>query len=787
MTTHADELDMWQQQIQNESKTTSTQASASTHGDQLKCEARFQKQHPLADAMDGDVKTWAWPEPKKVTGSDEPLSYEIVFAETREVDRLRFWQHPWCYATEFRILADESGNGQYDKVLLEVHDPRLGAGEWVRYDFEPITAHGVKFEAIRGCGQGMSFPALAEIQVLNSRQATSESPSDTEVLIRVAIDSRLDINGFTAIQPEMFNLCWGATGLRDERPYDLLKPLNLGGLTTWGQMWGDRPLSPEDPPRAGCAVFPEDPDHPGQFDRNEFTSGAFREWLESHSIGIYRLAHSLGANVSEMLGKAPSYMQRTDFKSTADGNYKNETQFFPPKDPAEWGRLVGHVLKDINDATDGAVKRGYIWNEPNASRYFPVPWDDKADTYCELFLNAVPEIKALNPDIMIGGPVVTGSGPLAWGNGYSGWNTWAKRFIDRCGELADFYDAHSYYCGPDNLYAETDLIAGYSLLKTGKILPLTSTEAAPHLGKAGAPYIDEIGVSWRNGAVPTASMLLHLITMPDKWIGYSRFYYKSFPGLSVFNDKYEPEPIYWAYWVMRNLRGELVPVECSDSDVLVVATHNEKSFVVTVQNLAFETRYLTLDMRVSGTANVDYLEYNPDSGEVEHGTRNADMQGENVSLELAPMGLYTITMDVSAASPVTRTLVREDFHGDQFFQRLTPDNAVEMVIDLPTALAPTKAWLRFGSAGSGHLTEDRPRVTFDYRIPLIIEVNGRTYHVEAGKWNSVPLEADQTKGEVQVRFRLDSSGLDHLPKDFWIMSASVATEMWESQDIPAKE
>lgn len=750
---------------------------------------RFSERHPLPLARDGDVRTWAWPESKKGQKDKGPLAYTVVFEEPETVSHVRFWQHPWCYATAFRIQADTTGDGQYDLTVLEVDDPLVKTGQWAQYSFPAIQAHAVRWEAVRGLGLGMSFPALAEID-FNDRPSDALPAATSPLTIMVEPDAVLNVGGVTEIPPAMFNLCWGAVDQRPDIARKYLEPLNLGELTVWGQMWGDRPLIEKSSERPISVVLPEDPAQPGHFDREFFVSGAYREWFVENRIRVYEEAKAMGMGVCEMLGKAPPYMQRSDFKSSATGKYQEETQFFPPRDPVEWGKLVGYTIREINEATGGAVKRGYIWNEPNASRYLPVPWRDKAETYFQLFEGAVPEIRTLNPEIEIGGPVLTGAGPLGWGDGHSGWETWAKPFIERCGHWADFYDAHSYFSDIDNLYAESGLIAGYSLQQWGSMLPLASTEAAPHLGTQGVKELDEVALNWRNGAMPTATILLKLLDAPEKWVSYARFYYKGWQGLSIFDNNDHPEPTYWVYWVLRNLRGQRLVASCQEKDLVVVATRQDGQYVIAVQNLSQEKRSATLDLPLpdakTGEASIDYLEYDTTAGEVVHGTRQVAYDGQSIRWELKPLGLYAVTLEVSPPQPVSRYLLRREYFGDQFFPALPAGASQEFVIEVPANVPgqAKKTWLTFGTTGSGELREDRPRVTFDYRVPLTVELpDGCRYVVEAGKWNELEIDLSRHKGPLSVAFRREELDPDNplqvSPEEFWLMSVSLVTEHWE--------
>jgi xylan 1,4-beta-xylosidase len=106
----------------------------------------------------------------------------------------------------------------------------------------------------------------------------------------------------------------------------------------------------------------------------------------------------------------------------------------PPKDPARWVALitafVNHLIERYGQSE---VENWYfeVWNEPNIDFWNGVP---KEQTYYALYDTTVRAIKAINPQIRVGGPATAQA-------------AWVDRFIAHCLQNRvpfDFVSSHIY-------------------------------------------------------------------------------------------------------------------------------------------------------------------------------------------------------------------------------------------------------------------------------------------------------------------------------------------------------
>ncbi len=105
----------------------------------------------------------------------------------------------------------------------------------------------------------------------------------------------------------------------------------------------------------------------------------------------------------------------------------------PPEDYAEWGRLIGRLVKHwvrrygIDEVGSWFFE---VWNEPNLSRF----WTGTQADYFELYRVTAHAIKEIDDRLQVGGPATADNG-------------WISEFLDFCEENrvpADFVSTHQY-------------------------------------------------------------------------------------------------------------------------------------------------------------------------------------------------------------------------------------------------------------------------------------------------------------------------------------------------------
>jgi xylan 1,4-beta-xylosidase len=106
----------------------------------------------------------------------------------------------------------------------------------------------------------------------------------------------------------------------------------------------------------------------------------------------------------------------------------------PPKDWDKWGDLISHFTQHLVDRYGLAeVSQWYfeVWNEPNLDFW---AGDPKEQTYYQLYDVAARAIKAVSPQLRVGGPATAQA-------------AWADRFIRHCADNhvpVDFVSTHVY-------------------------------------------------------------------------------------------------------------------------------------------------------------------------------------------------------------------------------------------------------------------------------------------------------------------------------------------------------
>ncbi|MCL1994591.1 MAG: glycosyl hydrolase, partial [Defluviitaleaceae bacterium] len=115
----------------------------------------------------------------------------------------------------------------------------------------------------------------------------------------------------------------------------------------------------------------------------------------------------------------------------------------PPKDYKKWNDLVAATINHfierygLDEVKTWPIE---VWNEPNLVNF----WENAdMEEYFKLYKETVKTIKAINKELLVGGPSICGGG-----------ENWMKEFVDFCtkeGLAMDFLSRHSYTSGPAKL------------------------------------------------------------------------------------------------------------------------------------------------------------------------------------------------------------------------------------------------------------------------------------------------------------------------------------------------
>ena len=120
---------------------------------------------------------------------------------------------------------------------------------------------------------------------------------------------------------------------------------------------------------------------------------------------------------------------------------------YPPKDYAKWARICENVIRHYNRGwANGffwSIRYWEIWNEADLDWKGDEPpkmWGGTPEDFYRLFEVAAKHLKSKFPELMIGGPAVSG-GNFRWGEEFFKWQR------DH-GTPMDFFSWHTYACEP---------------------------------------------------------------------------------------------------------------------------------------------------------------------------------------------------------------------------------------------------------------------------------------------------------------------------------------------------
>ncbi len=138
---------------------------------------------------------------------------------------------------------------------------------------------------------------------------------------------------------------------------------------------------------------------------------------------------------------------------------------YPPADYEKWARICEHVIRHFNEGWANGhhwnIRYWEIWNEPDIDtpndrwKTDPRMWGGPAEEFYKFYCIAAKHLKKCFPDLMIGGPAVTGSiekqSQMDWLTGF--FEAVAKEKAPM-----DFFSWHSYVHDPAQLLRRNHLI-----------------------------------------------------------------------------------------------------------------------------------------------------------------------------------------------------------------------------------------------------------------------------------------------------------------------------------------
>lgn len=609
------------------------------------------------------------------------------------------------------------------------------------------------------------------------------------VEVEVDATTRVVINGVDRIQDGLFGVDGLTGGNREE-----LEAANMhtasGSSTSLGPV-------------------PEDPDHPGQVDRAALQA---RVDNVQPSRGGIRVDHFVN-----VIQGGPGWNQ---------GPRERRGYIIPqrPEPYAEWVEaLARYRLKELPDTQHYFMFFGEIsllgyWNKPEMIRD---PRREGSNTtgrqgakaYVEVLQASLERLKGANSPIKAGTAGLTSS--LNWSN-WRTWQSWWEYMIQEVGDQVDFYGVHWYDMTRTNLLVEAGLIQNAQELSWGNRKPICCQESDLAQGPMDNPEKGPFN----------AYFLWALMDMPDKVI--VNINHLRDLGGSYFHNMFRASrrlPKYWAFWIMRDLRGTMLRVQVrpeAERPVLADRARGGRLWLFP-QRRGIKARAAAQDNRLcvivwndtQATEQIDLSIATPrgqtpaetelswvyfdridnGAGELEHGTGPlaCRVEDERLALSFPARGnsIYAVRLDFPENIEATKALWTKEYFGDEImFQVPGPTNFQDVPSpsppafkQLPSPELAIRADLKGARSVRLRVALDKPRGDWE---DTLIRMNGKLYmlpveqHVKRVALVEVPVDlADLRGGRVKLQF------LPHLSEPYQVLWASLVVSNAESDEQAA--
>jgi xylan 1,4-beta-xylosidase len=278
-----------------------------------------------------------------------------------------------------------------------------------------------------------------------------------------------------------------------------------------------------------------------------------------------------------------SFMPST-LSSGADIVFHYKGNVTPPRDYVAWGTLIGKLIGHWHERYGPEETRSWffeIWNEPNLRAF----WTGTQEEYFRLYKTAAEAIKAVHPQLRVGGPATAQ-------------NAWIPEFLSYCAKEntpVDFVSTHHY---PTDAFGKPgdDTLTQLSLSRRSVLRDEATTAKSQVQGKP--LYYTE----WNTSSnpfdelhdLPYAAAYIAKTVLEARGIvdGYSYWtfsdifeenYFSSTPfhgGFGLLNIYGIPKPAYRAYELLHRLGSELLKLEGSHPSVDVWLTREKNTLKI---------------------------------------------------------------------------------------------------------------------------------------------------------------------------------------------------------------
>ena len=362
--------------------------------------------------------------------------------------------------------------------------------------------------------------------------------------LRIDIDTttKVSINGIDQVRDSLFGLDGLEVGNRPQ-----LVAANMYTATGSSALIG------------GIA---EDPKRPGQIDRTKLQSYLDMAQPNSDDLRINHYLHCLQSGPSWQSGP----QERNGYVIPQDLDVY-----------AEWAEaVIRHRLKTMPNTEHyfqffGEISLMGYWNNPELLRD---PTRESTNRTGRIGAQRLIDVIAAThhrlhqsglKEVRLGTPGVTNA--LQWSN-WRTWQSWWEPMVEQLGDKISFYGLHWYDMTPDMLHVEAGIIQNAQQIRWGNRKPICVQESDYTQGPMDDPL---------NGPY-NAYYLWTLLDMPDKVLVNTNHLRDN--GGEFFHNMFRADrrlPKYWAYWIMRDLRGTMVTTHMLDSPTGEAPLVNQES------------------------------------------------------------------------------------------------------------------------------------------------------------------------------------------------------------------
>ncbi|MFZ2658007.1 MAG: sugar-binding protein [Victivallales bacterium] len=278
-----------------------------------------------------------------------------------------------------------------------------------------------------------------------------------------------------------------------------------------------------------------------------------------------------------------------------------------------------------------------IFNEPDYE--YPRNWEKKSisesvDFFNRFYNHIDTGLNKEFPDVTLIGPGISGF------QGWACWKNWTVPFLKQAPK-SNFFNCQPYCWRFTDLLSWTEMLQAESLKINGKRLPLITTETNVDLGQPAADWWKDEHHAQR---VPReASALFGMMAHPDQFAMKHYFFYHytcHWHDMWFRHDGVnEPAPVYWLYWLMRDVHGARVldSVSRESSPLKVISARNGQEVLVAVFNesespAAAKLQVLWPDGIVEPSGVSEYLRYDPSAKKFLHGVETLPRLPERLIL-----------------------------------------------------------------------------------------------------------------------------------------------------------